>query len=118
MRPVRTLSLIHIFAFQPGHPGGKAQNAGRQIAGQGERNKQDGLALVTIGGHFGRRKLLREWPLDFTGGKAGRQRPNNLGWRPGVAGIFPVGMPAGFHLHVDASPNGGAGFGGSSGRCV
>ncbi len=89
--------------------------AHRRGLGRGDRDRQPHLAFVAVVHQGPDGQALGRRPHDVACRPAGRQRPGQLGRLAGVAGIAPIGVPAGPDLlvqgHVEGLPGGDGGGG-------
>ena len=68
---------------------------GREVRRHGQRHRQQHRALVAVVGQRADRDLPGHRPGDVARRDAGRQGPGQLGGQAGIAGVLPVGVPAG-----------------------
>ena len=84
--------------------------AGVEIGGDLDGDGEDGVALVVVGDDVARLFIeVGNRPLDGAGGEAGREGPVDFGGDAGVAGVLPVGVPAGGGLEFKTDGEGLAG---------
>lgn len=67
-----------------------------------QRDQMQGLIAIPKVGEVAQTEAMRIRPLDVTRGDAWWQRPFDFRRLPGVAGIAPVGVPAGIGLEAQS----------------
>ena len=95
---------------EPVNLGVKRCRAGGCSAGDIELNWKEHFVFVAEVHQGTEGKTPGDGKLKRAGGDSLRQRPLDVGRLAGVAGVFPVDVPAGFELEVKAGVVGGAGF--------
>ena len=73
------------------------------LANRDRDQKVDGVAIAIIPEPLDN-EALRHGPDDVAGIKPGRQGPGDLGRQAGIAGVAPIGMPAGRDVEMEIDP--------------